>query len=112
MNSRRLIGIILSLSIVTMAACSGLTQKPDGNTGIEGTPIAVKGKIDYMKALGGHFVMSQDPAGEFIVVNPNPKVLEDLYKSGKTVSIEGHLTIGADHLFIEKIDGKPYTGAQ
>jgi hypothetical protein len=28
--------------------------------------------------------------------------------SRKAVTIEGHYTIGADHLFIEKIDGKPY----
>jgi hypothetical protein len=32
--------------------------------------------------------------------------------SGKTVTIEGHYTIGADHLFIEKIDGKQYQGAK
>lgn len=62
-------------------------------------PIVVNGRIEYMKALGGHFVMSQNPAEEFIILNPNPKVSEDLYKSGKTISIEEHLTIGADHVF-------------
>ena len=35
-------------------------------------------------------------------------VLDKLKLSGKTVTIEGHFTIGADHLMIDKINGKKY----
>ena len=45
-----------------------------------------------------------------MVVNPNPKLLGQLSKSGKIVTIQGRLEGGADLLFIEKIDGKPYHG--
>ena len=110
MNYRRLFPIILSLVITTMVACSGLTEKPVMTTNSEGSPISIKGKIEFMKNLGGYFVRSETPAGDFIIVNPNDKLLENLFKSGKTVTIEGRLTISADHLFIENIDGQPYTG--
>lgn len=68
----------------------------------------MKGKIDYMENLGGYFVRGEEPPEEYFIVNQDPKLLEELMKSRKTVTIEGHSTIGADHLFIEKIDGQPY----
>ncbi len=43
-------------------------------------------------------------------MNADAKVLEPLSNSGRTVSIQGRLPMGADALFIEKIDGKPYSG--
>jgi len=45
-----------------------------------------------------------------MVVNPNPKFLGQLSKSGKIVTIQGRMEGGADLLFIEKVDGKPYRG--
>ena len=112
MNYRRLIGIILSLSVVTMLACSGIAQKPAETTKLEGIPITIKGKIDYMKNLGGYFVLGDVPAREYIIMNENPKVLEGLFKSGKIVTIEGRIVRAAEYLFIDKIDGQPYTGKQ
>ena len=76
----------------------------------ETAKIAVTGKIAYLKYLGGYYVQGEEPAGEFMVVNQNPRILKYLMKSGKTVSIEGYLKMGADHLVIEKIDGKKYRG--
>ncbi len=112
MNYKRLIGIILTLIIATVVSCSSITQKPVETAKPEGVPITVKGKLGYMKALGGYFVRSEIPAGEFIIVNHDDKLLEDLFKSGKEVTIEGRFPMGAEHLFIEKIDGQPYTGKQ
>jgi hypothetical protein len=40
-------------------------------------------------------------------VNQNAQLLGPLVKNGAKVAIEGRLR-GADFLFIEKIDGKPY----
>ena len=108
MNHKRLIRIILSLLIVTLVACSG----PAGTTKPEGSPMTVKGKIEFMERLGGYFVHAFEPGGEFFIMNQDPKVLEDLMKSGKTLTIEGRLdlTRGAEYMFIEKIDGQPYRG--
>ena len=62
--------------------------------------------------MGGYFVFGQQPAARFHVVNPNPKVLAKLKDSGKSVMIEGYTTKQAEYLFIEKIDGKKYTGGK
>jgi hypothetical protein len=110
MNYKRLFGIILSLSFLAMVACSAVSQKPAGTTKPEGPQITVKGKIDYMMNLGGYFVRGIEPGGEMFIVNQDPKLLEELYKSGKTLNIEGRIVRGAEYLFIEKIDGKPYPG--
>jgi hypothetical protein len=108
MDHKRLIRIILSLSIVTMVACSGLSQKPAETTKPEGSKIIVKGKI--VQSMSRYFVAAESPPGEFIIVNEDTKLLDELLKSGRTVTIEGREAMGADSLFIEKIDGKPYTG--
>src|SRR4030042_6074139 len=100
MNHRRLFLMILSLSIITMVACSGLTQKPAETTKPEGSPITIKGKIDYMKNLGGYFVLGDVPAREYIIMNENLKVLEELYKSGKIVTIEGRIVPGEQELLM------------
>ncbi len=110
MNYRKLFQIILSLSIVTLVACSGLSQKPAETTKPEGSPMTVKGKIEYNKSLGGYFVHGFEPGGELFIVNQNPKVLEDLMKIVKTLTIEGRIVRGAEYLFIDKIDGQPYKG--
>ncbi len=110
MNYRRLIRIILSLLVITMVACSTVGQKPAETTKPEGSPITIKGKIDYMKNLGGYFVLGDVPAREYFIENQDLKLLEALYKSGKVVTIEGRIVRGAEYLFIDKIDGKPYTG--
>jgi len=110
MDNRRLARVVLSVLVVTLVACSGLNQKPAETTKQEGSPITIKGKIDFMKNLGGYFVHGEEPGGEFFIMNENPKVLEELYKSGKTVTIGGRIVRGAEYLFIEKIDGQPYAG--
>lgn len=111
MKKISLLQISLSLLIIAAVACSGVSQ-PTSTPKIEGTKTTVKGKIGYMKNLGGYIVQGENPPDELFIVNQDPKLLEDLMKSGKTVTIEGHYTIGADHLFIEKIDGQPYRGKQ
>ena len=110
MNYRTLIRIILSLAIVTLVACSSLSQKSVETKTPEGIPITIKGKIDYMKNLGGYFVLGDVPAREYIIMNENLKVLGELHKSGKIVTIEGRIVRGAEYLFIDKIDGQPYRG--
>jgi hypothetical protein len=72
--------------------------------------IIVKGKIVNRAAFGGYYVQGEDPVGEFFIVNQNARVLKSHMTKGKAIKIEGRLTISADHLFIEKINGKKYSG--
>ena len=117
MNRKRLLGIIVCLSIVAIFAAASCAQRPaqSPSTGVmklEGTKVTIEGKIAHMKSLNAYVVRGEAPPDELFIVNQDPKFLEKLMKSGKTVTIEGHYTIGADHLFIEKIDGKRYQGAK
>jgi hypothetical protein len=102
-------GIVLCLSIFALAAFSVGADKA-GSQKAEEPKVTLTGKIGYMKKLDAYVVKGENPPDQCFVVNPNNKVLEALYKSQKTITIVGHYTIGADHLFIEKIDGKPYKG--
>ena len=117
MNTKRLIGTILMVSVVVMVACPGIAQKPQGQQTPEGKApdsptVFVIGKIEYQQSQGGYFIRGDQPFGRiYKIANQNPEVLEPLLKSGnKLVNIEGRLTAGTNILFIEKIWGKPYTG--
>jgi hypothetical protein len=102
-------GIVLCLSIFVLAAFSIAADKA-GSQKAEEPKVTLTGKIGFMQNLGGYFLKGENPPEESMIVNQNKKVLETLFKSQKTITVVGHYTIGADHLFIEKIDGKPYKG--
>ena len=110
---RKLLLIFLSLafaaSIAGPALAGGPAKEQSLNPSEMGQPVVVKGKIAFMKNLGGYVVNGEDPFGEFMIVNQNVQLLGTLVKNGKKVAIEGRLR-GAEFLFIEKIDGKPYRG--
>jgi hypothetical protein len=110
MKSRKWTLLIASFVILTLAAIPVAAQKKPGETVSLDKKVTVKGKILYMKSLGGYYLMGEDPPGEMIIENPNPGLLKTLHEKGKTVTVEGYNTIGADHFFIEKLDGKPYRG--
>ncbi len=82
-------------------------RKPDAQK----SRITVQGTIGYNESFGGYFV-NQDPVGRLFIVNKNPDVLKKLMEGKQKVTIEGYLTVGADHLFIEKINGRKYDGRQ
>lgn len=98
MKRRNLMRIVLVLAAISFFALAGCAQRQVQT--LEGSKVTVKGKIAYMKNLGGPYVEGDDPPGAFLIVNPDMVLLESLLKSGKTVTIEGHYIIGADHLFI------------
>jgi len=102
---RTLLLILLSLLVLTIAVNVGFAQgKAKGEF-----KTTIKGTINYMKELGGYYVLGEQPGGEFMILNQDPKVLEKLMKSKKIATFEGSLK-GAEWLTIEKIDGKPYSG--
>ena len=114
MTSKNLSLIVVSFLLVLPLTCDiGFVQgqvKNDGSmvTQQVSEKVLVKGKVVYTKNLG-YYVNGEDPPGDLMVENQNIKVLKKLMKSKKTVTIEGHLTTGADNLFIEKIDGRKYS---
>jgi hypothetical protein len=117
MNIKKVTRIILVLAVIALFATVACAQRPaqSPNTGgmtQGGSTVTIKGKIDYNKNLGGYFVMGENPAREYFIMNDNPKVLGGLHKSGKLITIEGRIVKGAEYLFIEKIDGKAYKGKQ
>lgn len=108
---------LLAVTFVTAFAFVGCAQPPapapsGGVRQLEGTKVRITGKIGYMQGARTYVVQGEAPPDELFIVNPDPQVLGELIKSGKNVTIDGHYTIGADHLFIEKIDGQVYRGKE
>jgi hypothetical protein len=115
MEIKRLTGIILVLLAIALLAGFGSAQQQNlpqrwVSADPEGPRMTVKGTIEYNESLGGYFVHGLEPGGELFIVNQNPRVLDDLLKSGKTLIIEGRIVKGAEYLFIEKVNGQPYVG--
>lgn len=103
--------------LLMLVLCAGAyaqvqPQKQGGgvSAGKQTETFTVKGKIGYLKKLGGYYVESVEPPSTIMIDNQNPPVLKKLKKSGTIVTIEGRQTYGADHMVIDKIDGKKYSG--
>ena len=112
--TKKILTMVVILSVLALAASLGFAGGPAPEKGsvqaAKGEPIVVKGKVDFVQAVDRYFVRAENPHTDLMVVNPNWKFLDQLSKSGKTVTIQGRLAGGADLLFIEKIDGKAYSG--
>lgn len=54
-----------------------------------------------------YFVRGEKPSELYGILNPNPKVLDRLVRSGKTVALNVQSVLG-DQVNITKIDGKRY----
>jgi hypothetical protein len=70
--------------------------------------ITVTGTISYTERTTHYYVKGENPPSVLMIVNPNSQILQKLIRDGKKVTIDGRLAGGADLLFIDKIDGKPY----
>jgi hypothetical protein len=101
---KQMLRVILILLMMAISVSIAFAQGPT-----KGEPVILKGKIDYMDRMGGYYLQTEKPPTALWIDNQNPKLLKKLQKAGKTLTIEGRFTVGADHLFIEKIDGKPYS---
>jgi hypothetical protein len=106
--NKRMFALVLSftLLLIWLGPLSAL-EKPS-----LGEPVTVTGKIGFRERSGGYYLMGENPPSVLIIVNQDPRILEVWFKNAKPVTVEGHLAGGADLLFIEKIDGKPYAGPQ
>jgi hypothetical protein len=114
-NKKAMLYLILTVLAVALVANLGLAQQPAKGKSAPGAPeggpqTTIQGKIIFMQSYGGYIVVSETPHEEYKIINENPKVLADLAKQDKPVTIEGRLPRGAYLLFIEKINGKAYRG--
>ena len=109
---KKILSMVVILSLMALATSFGFAGGPaPKQTPVQaekGQPVVVKGKVTYTERVDKYFVNGERPLTQLMVVNPNPKLLGQLSKNGKFVTIQGHLAGGADLLFIEKIDGKSY----
>ena len=107
--------VILSLALAVGLCSTAVAQQPQAPMKApameKAEKIMVKGKIAYAKSTG-YIVKGEVPPSDFLIVNQDKSSLKSLMEKGATLNIEGHLTVGADRLFIEKIDGKAYSGAK
>ena len=105
-----LLSVAVALSAASYALAGGPAGEPGASQSAKAPPVVVKGKVAHMERLGGYYVKGENPPGNLMIENQNPAVLEKLLKTGKTVTIDGRFKMGADILFIDKIDGKVYRG--
>jgi hypothetical protein len=106
---RKSLFIIGSLAL-TLVAGPVLAQAPKAAekqpaSAVQTMKLTITGKI--AKSEQGYIIQGQKPPELFTILNSNPKVLDELVKSGKTVTIAAVSVMG-DNINIEKIDGKPY----
>jgi hypothetical protein len=115
MKKSLVIAAVLSLALAgpVLAQAPQAAEKQPAPTAKTPAPAAqplkltITGKI--AKAGQGYIIQGQKPPELFTILNSNPKVLDRLVKSGKTVTIEAVSVMG-DNVNIEKLDGKPYQG--
>ena len=106
MKKRRILLSVSVLLVFMFVAGTVFAQGSAANK--EAQKVTMKGKIGYNEQSVVYYVMGENPPDQVFIVNPNKKVLDKLKMSGETVTIEGHYTIGADHLMIDKINGQKY----
>jgi len=120
--NRRKLGWALLLALIAFPALSWAQPyipDPDvyGKIASATQPVTLMGKIGYDKNHGGYYLKNnpQYNFGNKVILNQDHGKLEKLHKRGKIASIQGKVDpreIFAHHLFIERINGKKYTGKQ
>ena len=99
---------LLLIAAIFLVFGSLAATEPGAQTGVR--HMAITGEI--AQAPHGYIIRGKVPAEIFTILNPDPKILDELVKSGKTVSLEVRIVSG-DNVEIETIDGKNYPqGAQ
>jgi hypothetical protein len=110
---KRLLAVVAAgMLAIALASAGALAQgAPQGNNPVvkpppRGLQVTFPVKVKNMKAMGGYYL--QGVTEVYQIANPNPEVLEPLFRSGETVTV-GALASG-DLLTIQTINGKKYEG--
>jgi|GEM_PF-3417874 len=71
-----------------------------------GLQVTLKVKVKNLKVMGGYYL--QGTPEVYKIANKNPDLLEPLFKSGETITIEA--LASGDMLTIQTINGQTYAG--
>jgi hypothetical protein len=114
--NRKAISLVLALNLLVATAlagpgfCQGAGKQqycPPKTS--EAPMINLKGKVIYNQRNYNYMFHQQDPPyADMFILNSNVDELKTLAAKDQIVTVEGYLPQGADHLLIEKIDGKKF----
>jgi len=99
--------IIMMLGCILLFACQSAAV-PAAAPAAQGQQVqnmSITGEI--AQSTNGYIIRGQAPAEIFTILNPDPKVLDELVTSAKVVQIEVRVVYG-DNVEIQSIDGKKY----
>ena len=99
--------LVFEIELLAVEKGDKAGQQSGAKTGQASTvrKMNITGEID--KAEHGYIIRGKTPAMICTILNPDPSILDEFVKSGKTVPIEVRIVSG-DNVDIEKIDGKEY----
>lgn len=110
----RLTGLLALLAAgalaIALTSAGALAQAaPPGNAPVvkaqpRGLQVTLKVKVKNLKVMGGYYLQGHPEV--YKIANKNPQILEPLFKSGETVTIEARAS--GDMLTIQTINGKKY----
>ena len=113
MSLRRLLPLLAAgLLVIALTSAGALAQAaPQGKDPVvkpppRGLQVTLPVQVKNLKVMGGYYL--QGPVEVYKIANPNPEVLEPLFKSGETVTIEA--SASGDLLTIQTLNGKKYEG--
>lgn len=98
------VGLCLNLYPDQTPRAQGKQPSPQSANPAAGTT-TITGKV--IKEPDGYFIQGETPLEIFRILNPNPKILDKIVKSGRSAKIEAQ-SIQGDNVIIEKIDGQAY----
>ena len=111
MRLRRLLALLAAgLLLIALTSAGALAQAaPQGkDPGVKPAPrglqVTLQVKVKNLKVMGGYYL--QGTPEVYKIANKNPEILEPLFKSGETVTIEA--SASGDLLTIQTINGKKY----
>jgi hypothetical protein len=112
MRMRRLLALLsagmLALALTSAGALAQAAPQgdhPAAKPAARGLKVTRQVKVGFLKPYGYYL---KGPTEVYMISNKNPDVLEPLFKSRQTVTIEA--IASGDLLTIQTIDGKKYTG--
>jgi hypothetical protein len=114
--NRKAIGLVLVLNLLAALAlagpgfCQGAgKQQYCPPKTAEAPTVSLKGKVVYDERSTNYMFHQQEPPRTVLfILNSNVADLKALAAKPQTVTVEGYLPMGADHLLIQKIDGKQF----
>ncbi len=114
--NRKAIGLVLVLNLLAALVlaepgfCQGAGKQqycPPKTS--EAPTVSFKGKVVYDQRTYNYMFHQQEPPRTVLfILNSNVAELKALAAKQQTVTVEGYLPQGADHLLIQKIDGKKF----